>query len=149
MRLRARPAQVDPKDTRGWLLAFLTAKDMNQPDTALAFAKAAAAAGADKEQLGTALLQILAPVVKKAQVSKERADWEAALVVGANRRRDVPSPATNFYLGLSSFQIGLDALQNAQKLGGDKGKDAKESKVESVRRSEGQPRKCGRTRRSR
>ena len=41
------------------------------------------------------------------------------------------SPATKFFIGLSSFQIGLDALQNAQKLGADKGKDAKESKLKA------------------
>ncbi len=122
---------IDPKDTRGWLLAFMTAKDMNQPDTALAFAKAAVAAGADKEQLGAALLQILAPVVKKAQDSKERADWETALSASQSADAAVPSPASKFYLALSSFYVGLDALQNAQKLGGDKGKDAKESKAKA------------------
>lgn len=123
--------QVDPKDPRGWLIAILTAKDMNQPDTALAVAKAALAAGTDKQQLEAALLQILAPVVKKAQDSKERADWEAALSSAQTVDAAVPSPATKFYLGLSSFQVGLDALQNAQKLGSEKGKDAKESKVKA------------------
>jgi tetratricopeptide (TPR) repeat protein/TolB-like protein len=122
---------IDPKDTRGWMLAIVTAKDMNQPDTAVAIAKSAVAAGADKEQLGNALLQILAPIVKKAQDSKERADWEAALSMSQTIDAIVPSPASKFYVGLSSFYIGLDALQNAQKLGADKGKDAKESKAKA------------------
>jgi tetratricopeptide (TPR) repeat protein len=122
---------LDPKDSRGWLLAFLTAKDLNQTDTAVVIAKAASAAGVDKEQLGNALLQILGPVVKKAQDSRERPDWEAALSMSQTADAAVPSPATKFYLGLSSFSIGLDALQNAQKLGSDKGKDAKESKLKA------------------
>lgn len=124
-------ADIDPKDSRGWLLAIFTAKEMNQPDTALAIAKAAAAAGTDRQQLESALLQILAPVVKKAQDSKERADWEAALASAQTVNGAVPSPASNFYVGLASFQVGLDALQNAQKLGAEKGKDAKESKAKA------------------
>jgi tetratricopeptide (TPR) repeat protein len=124
-------ADIDPKESRAWLLAIFTAKDMNQPDTALAIAKAAAAAGTDRQQLESALLQILAPVVKKAQDSKERADWEAALAASQTVNVAVPSPASHFYVGLASFQVGLDALQNAQKLGGEKGKDAKESKAKA------------------
>jgi tetratricopeptide (TPR) repeat protein len=122
---------IDPKDTRGWLLAFLTAKDLNQPDTAIAIAKTAIAAGADKEQFNAALLQIVGPIVKKAQDSKERPDWEAALSMSQSADAAVPSPTWKFYLGLSAFSIGLDALQNAQKLGTDKGKDAKESKLKA------------------
>jgi len=122
---------IDPKDPRGWLLAFMSAKDMNQPDTAVAIAKSGIAAGADKEQFSAALLQIVGPIVKAAQDSRERADWEKALSASQSFDAAVPSPTSKFYLGLSSFYVGLDALQNAQKLGGDKGKDAKESRMKA------------------
>ena len=80
---------------------------------------------------------IVAPVVKKAQDSKERADWEAALAaaqtVDASGAVAARRSSTS---GSSSFQVGLDALQNAQKLARE-GKDAKESKAQSVRRGQG------------
>jgi tetratricopeptide (TPR) repeat protein len=122
---------IDPKDTRGWLLAFLTAKDMNLPDTAIAIAKLAVAAGADKEQFTAALLQIVGPIVKQAQDSKERADWDKALSVSQNADAAVSSPASHFYIGLSSFYVGLDELQSTQKLGAVTGKDAKESRAKA------------------
>jgi tetratricopeptide (TPR) repeat protein len=71
----------------------------------------------------------LAPVgasVKKAQDSKERADWEAALKSAQSADAIAGSQGTKFYIGLSSFQVGLDAINNAQKLSKEKGKDAKE-----------------------
>ena len=101
------------------------------PDSAVAFAQQAIAAGADKAALGQALLAVVNPAVKKATDSKDRGDWEAALKTAQTVDAAVPSEATKFYVGLASFQVGLDALQNAQKLGVEKGKDAKEAKVKA------------------
>jgi len=132
MQAARRATEADPKDTRAWLLAIVTASDMNQADTALALARNAAAAGADKQQLEAALLSsLVAPVVKKAQESKERADWEAALVTTQALDAAFPSPASKFYFGLASFQVGYDAIQNASRLGEAKGRDAKASRAKA------------------
>jgi tetratricopeptide (TPR) repeat protein len=126
-----RATQIEPKNGTAWLFAVVTANDLNMPDSAVAFAQQAIAAGADKNALGQALLAVVGPAVKKATDSKDRGDWEAALKVANTVDAAVPTEATKFYVGLASFQVGLDALQNAQKLGEVKGKDAKESKVKA------------------
>jgi tetratricopeptide (TPR) repeat protein len=121
-----RAAEVDPKNANAWLFAIVTANDLNMPDTAMALAQKAIAAGASKDQLGQALLAPVGAAVKKAQDSKERADWESALKSAQSADAIASSQATKFYIGLASFQVGLDAINNAQKLSKDKGKDAKE-----------------------
>lgn len=126
-----RAAQIEPKNSNAWLFAVVTANDLNMPDSAIAFAQQAIAAGADKVSLGQALLAVVNPAMKKATDSKDRADWEAALKVAQTVDAAVPSDATKFYVGLANFQIGYDALQNAQKLGEAKGKDAKESRAKA------------------
>jgi len=132
MQAARRATEADPKDTRAWLLAIVTASDMNQADTALALAKNAAAAGADKQQIEAALLSsLVAPAIKKAQESKERPDWDAALLTTQALDAALPSPASKFYFGLASFQVGYDAIQNASKLGEAKGRDVKESRAKA------------------
>lgn len=121
-----RAAEVDPKNANAWLFAIVTANDLNMPDTAMALAQKAIAAGSSKEQLGQALLAPVGAAVKKAQDSKERADWESALKSAQSADAIASSQATKFYIGLASFQVGLDAINNAQKLSKEKGKDAKE-----------------------
>ena len=76
-----RAAQIDPKNSNAWLFAVVTANDLNMPDSAIAFAQQAVAAGADKASLGQALLAVVNPAVKKATDSKDRGDWEAALKI--------------------------------------------------------------------
>lgn len=116
--LYARKAtEADPKDARTWMNAILTAIDLKQPDSVLVLAKSAAAAGADKTTLEQVMISIMGPAVKKAQESKERADWEAALASAQTADLAVPSGASKFYIAISKFQIGLEALQNANKLG--------------------------------
>lgn len=121
-----RATEIDPKNANAWLFAIVTANDLNMPDTAMALAQKAIAAGSSKEQLGQALLAPVGAAVKKAQDSKERADWEAALKSAQSADAIAGSVGTKFYVGLASFQVGLDAINNAQKLSKEKGKDAKE-----------------------
>ena len=97
----------------------------------MAMAQRALAAGADKATLGQALLAVVNPAVKKADSSKVRADWEAAFKLAQTVDSLAPTEATKFYVGLTSFQIGYDALQNAQKFGQVKGKGAKEAKAQA------------------
>ena len=121
-----RATEIDPKNANAWLFAIVTANDLNMPDTAMALAQKAIAAGSSKEQLSQALLAPVGASVKKAQDSKERADWEAALKSAQSADAIAGSQGTKFYIGLASFQVGLDAINNAQKLSKEKGKDAKE-----------------------
>jgi tetratricopeptide (TPR) repeat protein len=125
-----RATEIDPKNANAWLFAIVTANDLNMPDTAMALAQKAIAAGSSKEQLGQALLGPVGAAAKKAQDAKgqpeERADWEAALKTAQTADAIASTQATQFYIGLSSFQVGLDAINNAQKLSKEKGKDAKE-----------------------
>jgi tetratricopeptide (TPR) repeat protein len=125
-----RATEIDPKNANAWLFAIVTANDLNMPDTAMALAQKAIAAGSSKEQLGQALLGPVGVAAKKAQDAKgqpeERADWEAALKSAQTADAIAGTVATKFYIGLASFQVGLDAINNAQKLSKDKGKDAKD-----------------------
>jgi tetratricopeptide (TPR) repeat protein len=123
--------ELDPKDPTGWVLAIYTAKDMNQMDSVLALTKGAVAAGADKAQLEVVFMQIVGPAVKKADESKQRADWQTALSLAQTVDAALPMPSWKFYIGLSEFSIGLDALQNADKLGQQTGKTAKESRAKA------------------
>lgn len=123
--------ELDPKDSRGWMLAIYTAKDMNQMDSVIALTKTAIAAGTDKAQLEPVFLQIVLPAAKKADESKQRADWQALLTLAQTVDAALPLPAWKFYIGLSEFSIGLDALQSADKLGQQTGKTAKESRAKA------------------
>lgn len=126
-----RATEADPKNGNAWLFAIVTATELNMPDSAMAMAQRALAAGADKATLGQALLAVVNPAVKKADSSKVRADWEAAFKLAQTVDSLAPTEATKFYVGLTSFQIGYDALQNAQKFGQVKGKGAKEAKAQA------------------
>jgi tetratricopeptide (TPR) repeat protein len=127
-----RATEIDPRDSRAWLLAVLTALDMKQTDTALAIAKAAAAAGADKVQLEAALLpSIISPLLTKANESKERADWQALLEAAQGLDAALPGSASKFYIAVASFQVGLDALQSANTLGQVTGAQAAASKTKA------------------
>ncbi|MGH9888547.1 MAG: tetratricopeptide repeat protein, partial [bacterium] len=114
MQAAKRATEVDPKDTRAWLLAIFTAKDMNQSDTALALAQRALAAGADKGQIGPQLLAPVGEAIKKAQASKSRADWDEALKAAEMVDAIAPAPETKFYIGVSSFQVAADILNEVQ-----------------------------------
>jgi tetratricopeptide (TPR) repeat protein len=127
-----RATDADPKDARVWMNSIAIAMDMKQPDSVLALVKTAAAAGADKTQLEQVLLTtVIGPALKKAQETKELADWQALLAAGQAMDAVVSSGTSHFYIGLSKFQMGLDALQNANKLGQVTGKEAKESKAKA------------------
>ena len=107
---------IDPKDTRAWQLAIVVANDMNQPDSAMAIAQRALTAGADKAQIGPMMLTGVNAAVKKAQASSKRADWEEALKAAEAVDAIAPTPETKFFIGVSSFQVAADILQEVQPL---------------------------------
>lgn len=126
-----RATEINPKNNNAWLFAVVTANDLQQPDTAAMLAQKGIDAGADKSQLGQFLVAPVAAMLAKAQASKDRGDWETMLKAAQAVDGAAASAITKFYVGVSSFQVGLDALQNANKLGTVTGKDAKESKVKA------------------
>jgi tetratricopeptide (TPR) repeat protein len=116
MHAATKATNIDPKDTRGWQLAIVTANDLNQPDTAMELAQRALAAGADRAQIAPTLLAPVSAAVKKAQASKPRADWQEALKAAELVDGIAPSPETKFFIGVSSFQVAADILNEVQPL---------------------------------
>jgi len=108
--------EIDPKSTNAALLAMYAQNDMNQPDSAMATAQKAIAGGASKDTIGQVLLANAGPAINKAQSSKERADWEAALKAAQTVDAIVSSPRSKFYTGVAAFSIAMDALTNVQAL---------------------------------
>lgn len=105
---------IDPKNTNAWLLAIAAANGMNMRDSSAAFAHQAIAAGADKATFGTALLGPTQELFTKAQASKARADWEAVLKSAQSADALVPSPQAKFFVGVSSFSVAADMINDLQ-----------------------------------
>ena len=105
---------IDPTVQNGALFIIVGLGEQGMADSALAFANQAVAAGADKAAIGQALLGAVGPAVQKAQASKLRADWQAAMAMAKAVDNIAPSPNSKYFLGVSAFQVGLDALQKLQ-----------------------------------
>ncbi|HXT18279.1 MAG TPA: hypothetical protein VN706_21790 [Gemmatimonadaceae bacterium] len=111
-----RATEIDPKNTGAWQFIISIQSQMSQPDSALASAQKAIAAGVPKDTLGASLLAIAAPALKKAQETKTRADFQAALQAFQTVDQIAPSPQSSFYIGVAAYSIAGDALQNVQKI---------------------------------
>jgi tetratricopeptide (TPR) repeat protein len=111
-----RASQIDPKAPAPWQFILAAQSQMNMPDSMLATAQKAIAAGVPKDSIGGSLLAVVGPALKKAQETKAREDWEAALKSAQTVDAIVPTAQTAFYVGVSSFNIGQDAVNNIQKL---------------------------------
>ena len=105
---------IDPKVQNGVLFIIVGLGEQGMTDSALAFANQAIAGGADRESIGNALLGAVGPAVQKAQASKLRADWQAAMSMAQAVDNIAPSANSKYFLGVSAFQVGLDALQKLQ-----------------------------------
>lgn len=113
----ARRAQaLDLRSTAAWQIAVAVQNQLNQPDSAIATARQAIAAGVPKDTIGASLLAIAGPALAKAQTSKTRADWQAALEASETVDAIAPSAQSAFYVGVSAFQIATDVLQEVQQL---------------------------------
>lgn len=106
---------IDPKVDQGYPTILVSWAELKQPDSLKVWANKALAAGVDKQLVGNALVATIQPLVQQAQGSKARGDWQAALITAQSVDSLAPTPATKFYIGLSSFQVGMDALQNINK----------------------------------
>ncbi|HWH50114.1 MAG TPA: hypothetical protein VN651_01115 [Gemmatimonadaceae bacterium] len=109
-------AAIDPKNAQVALFEVVILNQMNQPDSALAAAQRAVAAGVPKEGLADAVAGIPGAALKKAQASNARADWQTALAVSFKVDSLAPSAQTKYFVGVSAFQIGADAVNNLQTL---------------------------------
>ena len=111
-----RASDIDPKSPSPWLFILAIQNQLNQPDSMLASAQKAIAAGVPKDSLGASLLAVAAPALKKAQESKSREDWETALKAAQTVDAVVPSAQSKFYIGVAAFSIGADAVGKIQTL---------------------------------
>lgn len=113
-----RAVQINPKIENGIQLVIVTFSELNQPDSAVAWAKRAAAGGADKEIIGQALLPMVGAAMKAAQdttgknAAARRAGWMRAYQVASTIDSVAPTPNTKYFIGVAAFQVGLDALQS-------------------------------------
>jgi tetratricopeptide (TPR) repeat protein len=110
-----RAVALDPKVENGYLFIVVRHAEMNQPDSAKAWAEKALAAGTDKSMIGNALLANVTPAFQKAQASKTREDWREALRLSQAVEAMAPTENSAFFTGVAAFQVGLDALQNLNK----------------------------------
>lgn len=108
-----RAAAANPKslDALRFVIASLT--DLHQPDSAMMAGQQAIAGGMAKDSVGDLLLaRVVGPALKAAQTGKARADWESALKVAKAVDAIASTAQSNFYIGVSSFQIASDILTN-------------------------------------
>lgn len=116
-----RAVEINPKVDQGALLVLATYNELKQPDSAFAWARRAVAAGVDKDQIGTGLLPFVGVALKSAQdttgkdAAAVRQGWMSAYQLAATVDSIAPSPQFKLYEGMSSFYVGLNALQNLNK----------------------------------
>lgn len=104
---------IDPKYPNATLTLATINMDMNKPDSAVAIARRAVAAGEDKRAWGGVLLQAAGAAMRVAQESKAVTDYQRVLSLAQEADNMAPQQLSKFLVGVSSFQIGVDALQNA------------------------------------
>jgi tetratricopeptide (TPR) repeat protein len=116
-----RAVELNPKVENGIPFVLVTYGDLKQNDSALAWARRAIAAGADKNAVGQGLLPMVGSAVKAAQdttgkdAAQMRQAWMTAYQIASTVDSIAPSPQLKLFVGLSSFQVGLNALQNLNK----------------------------------
>jgi tetratricopeptide (TPR) repeat protein len=111
----AQAVRLDPKVEPGYVALIVTQCELNQPDAAFGSAQAAIKAGIDKSTVGNALMGCAAPAMRAAQEQKTRAGWQRAYEISNRIDQVAPSANSKFFTGVSSFQVGLDALQGINK----------------------------------
>jgi tetratricopeptide (TPR) repeat protein len=116
-----RAVEINPKVENGIQFVLVTYGDLKQTDSAMAWGRRAVAGGADKAAVGQGLLPIVGVAVKAAQdtagkdVAGVRQGWMNAYQLSSTVDSIAPSAQLKLYIGLASFQVGLNALQNLNK----------------------------------
>ncbi|MDB4875903.1 MAG: hypothetical protein JWM41_2349 [Gemmatimonadetes bacterium] len=131
-----RATEIDPKNSNAWLFAIVTASDLKMADSASAWAQKAIAAGVDKTTLGSALLGPASDAVKKAQASKTREDWLAALQAAEAVDAIAPTPNSKFFIGVASFSAAQDVMNEVQTLAKSKKKEDQAQACSNAKQAE-------------
>jgi tetratricopeptide (TPR) repeat protein len=111
-----RAMAIDAKTQNGNLFLAQVYLDLNQPDSAVAVARRAVAAGEEAKTWGAFLLGPTQAVFKQAQAKDSVVYYQRALALALEADKLSPSPTSKFFVGVSSFQIGIDALRQADPL---------------------------------
>jgi tetratricopeptide (TPR) repeat protein len=106
-------AALNPRAERVWLMIAQSQVDMNQPDSALASLRQALANGEDKSLVGQYALAQGNSWYKKANQSKERAEFQQGIRFLTVSDSLAPSPEAKFLLGVSSYYVGQLAATEA------------------------------------
>jgi tetratricopeptide (TPR) repeat protein len=102
---------ANPKSYDAWNFIIAVFNDQHQTDSVMSAGQAAIAAGVKKDSVGDLLLaRVVGPSLRAAQASKARTDWEAALKAAQAVDAISSSAQSNFYIGVSAFQIASDIL---------------------------------------
>jgi tetratricopeptide (TPR) repeat protein len=110
-----RALAINPKTPNGNLFLAQVYIDLNQPDSAVAVARRAVASGEDGKTWGAFLLAPTQAAWKLADQSKQIPDYQKALALAEESDKLSPSNTAKFFVGVSSFSMGMTALQQAQK----------------------------------
>ena len=110
-----RALAINPQVRNANLFMAQLALDLQQPDTAVAIARRAIAAGEPAGTWSTFLLAPTQAAFKRAQETKDVEDFRRALTLAQESDKLSASETAKFFIGVSAFSIGSDALQKAQK----------------------------------
>lgn len=110
-----RALQINPSQANARLLQAQIFVDMNMPDSTVAIARAAIAAGEDAKTWSAMLLGPTQAAFRKAQETKLNADYEKALALAEESDKLSQSETAAFFIGASAFSLGINLLQEAQK----------------------------------
>jgi predicted Zn-dependent protease len=110
-----RSLQINASQPNARLMHALIFVDLNMPDSAVAIARAAIAAGEDGKTWGAMLLGPTQAAFKKAQETKLNEDYEKALALAEESDKLAQSATAAFFIGASAFSLGINLLQEAQK----------------------------------
>lgn len=104
---------IDAKYPNGALTLAQINLDMNRPDSAVAIARRAVAGGEDGKTWGGVLVAAANAGFRVAQESRAVDDYQKVLSLAQEADRMAPQPLSKFFVGVSAFYIGLDALTKA------------------------------------
>jgi tetratricopeptide (TPR) repeat protein len=112
-----RAVGIDPKVQGGMLLLTQINVELKRMDTVVAMVDRAVAAGEDPKTWGAFLLSPVQDIYREADAKdpKDIPGFERALTLAQKSDKLSPSATAKFFIGITSFQVGLDAIQQAQK----------------------------------
>jgi tetratricopeptide (TPR) repeat protein len=119
-----RVVAVDPKAPQGYATIVVLYTQLNQGDSAVAFAKQAlvSADSATKDQIGKGLLTLIGPSLNAAQADTtspadvQRENWTKVYRMSAAVDSIVPQAQTAFFMSFSAFNLAMNAVNRVQGL---------------------------------